>query len=158
MVTFQRRAPAQRISEAPPREPVEAPPVPANVGYLFQIGHSEYIELAGVPLRVPPIPARDGALLYELRARIDAQRAASQAGQMAPEQFRDYTQAVARLERMLTRLVRPVRRRDKLRRFFGRWRPLRHATESELGGLLGFFLMLRAKSHIRFRSETAGRN
>jgi hypothetical protein len=141
---------------APPRAArTEGMQIPGNVGYLFALGGDEYVELHGVPFRVPPVPALQGARLYELKARIVNTMISESKLKLTAQEHAEYAATIQQLARCMEGLLRPVRKPDKIRRALGIWRPLQHATDAELGQLLDFLLGLRAKSVIRFRPGTA---
>lgn len=92
---------------------------------------------------VPPVPFPAGIQLVELRAQL-------QAATSPAEELR----ALREMARVMKRLVRP---RGALRRatWFLRRNPFRHASEQEIGELLGFFSVHRTQSRVRFPSSSA---
>jgi hypothetical protein len=146
MVSFT-RPPLPRFDDPAPQSaaPQSHPPmpVPGNVGYLYAMGDVQVFELHGIPWKVPPVPALVGAQLFEIKARI------TNAHKDGADDVMQHAETVHKLIALETKCLRPVRRRDKLLRRFGLWRPLRNASDADLAILLDFLLALRSKSTIR---------
>lgn len=92
---------------------------------------------------VPPVPFLAGVRLVELRDQL------SQAETPADE-----VRALREIVTVMKRLIRP---RGKVRRatWWLRRNPFRHASEQEIGELLGFFSAHRTQSRVRFHSSAS---
>jgi hypothetical protein len=156
MVTIRRPDHLPRFGDPAPDQPARASrvgetPVPGNVSYLHSMSEGECFQLHGIPWVVPPVPALVGADLFKLKAHI------ANAHKAGTDDVDDHVATVRELIGLETKCLRPVRKRDKLLRKFGLWRPLKNASDADLALLLDFLLALRSKSTIR-RYPVAHRN
>lgn len=152
MIAIERPAHLPRFSE-PRQEPAV---LTGNVDELFQIGDNVVFMYRDRTLYAPPLPARLGARLLEVRTKI-AQK--QQQAQMRPLTTKDIAEFLTLLNatlRVLTACVRPVGKKARLLRMLGLWRPFAKATDAEVGVLIDFLLRRRAASSIRF--PLPGRN
>lgn len=120
------------------------PRVPVNTHALFTMGTDAFYEYRGQALRIPPVPAVAGAELFRAVAAL---RVIGEGAGDVDEIVDRFIEATREIERRCTALIRPLRLRDKIARRFGKWRPLRDASNDELRELSDFLLRRRVMSN-----------
>jgi len=138
-----------RYREAFPEGRPRANP-PRNIGSVLIITGADRVEIPyrGRMYELLPVSFEDGLRLTQCQSVIE-----ELVGGRRPthEDSEAYAGALRVIVRMTRRYLLP---RGRLRRL--RWRlrlvrnPFRHATEAELGELLGFFLGCRMRSRVRY--------
>lgn len=116
-------------------------PLPLNSGVLAYLVRERMVPLRDRIYRVPPISVQDGALIYELLARLEQARHAEPSVEAVREVTSIYVTAVE--------VIRSILRPTGWRRFLPRrWSaPPSDLTEYEIGWLLGFLSVCRMTPH-----------
>ncbi len=135
-----------------PGGPREAPSPANGRPALLMIGaDSIHVPYRGRMYELGHVSFEDGIRLVEARAAIMAPTD----DDATPEKIAAYLQAMRFVVRLAPRYMVPV---GLVRRFFWRLRirrnPFRTATDSEVGHILGFFLVSRMRSRVPSRTAT----
>lgn len=151
MVTFIRPNHLPRFDDDAPNQPERAQRkhvvVPANVELLMELDGDALIYYRKYALRIPPVPSKLGALLYQTTEELRAfMLNPPKNGRQATAQYIALMQKIAK---QCAALIRPSTKRDRWMRRFGLWQPLRDASDAEISELADFLLQRRAKSTIR---------
>lgn len=119
----------------------------AQVAMLVDDITLEYPNGSGNLFRVPSVPYRDGLEIYDLHVRLLDSRKYTD-NHLLPV----YQRQLKRILDIAWTLMVPVSWKDRLLKRFGLLRnPLYHASEGDAADILGFFLVRRMKSNVKFR-------
>ena len=127
------------------------PPKTANVVPVLALGDTAFVHFRGRAFAVPPVPWHAGT---KIQAALVAAR--DLGTDMGPAEIEKLHAIMAPIPDLVWSLCRPV---GILPRLF-RWlrilpNPFRHATEGELGALLGLFWERRTRSSVSLSARPA---
>ncbi|HYC31120.1 MAG TPA: hypothetical protein VEB59_02470 [Gemmatimonadales bacterium] len=119
-------------------------PEPRNLALALSLGEAEVLQFRNRVFRVPPVPYPSGLRLQAILRRLERLKGLPEDEAMLTELLGLLHEAV----QLFHSLVRPATLWDRL---FWRLRanPFLHATETEVGELLGFFSVCRTSSSVR---------
>lgn len=119
----------------------------ANVAMLVDVIHLEYPKGSGILYSVDGIPYPDGLRVLDIYTRIQESR------KHKDNQLLDvYSNLLREFLDIAWNLMKPNNAFKRVLKFIGVLRnPLYNASEGDIGDLLGFFVIRRMKSNVKFR-------